>query len=57
MPKNNAQTANKYDPHNLQIGMLINGLSLLSIDHKNLKGLILKGRHSPFRQKIFKWTS
>ena len=53
MPKNNEHPLDAYDTQNLQISMLINGLSLVSIDHKNLRGLLLKGRPSPIRQKIF----
>ncbi len=53
MLKNNEQLLKEYDTQNLEISMLINGLSLLLIDHKNLRGLILKGRTSPIRHKIF----
>ena len=53
MPKNNEQTLDGYDTQNLQISMLIKGLSLVTIDHKNLRGLLLKGRPSHIRQEIF----
>ena len=53
MPKEYGQALYEDDTQNAQISMLINGLSLVSIDHKNLRGIILKGRPSPIRQKIF----
>ncbi len=53
MLKNNEQALDDNNTQNLQTSMLINGLSLASIDHKNLRGLLLKGRPSPIRQKIF----
>ena len=53
MPKDYGQALDEDDTQNAQISMLINGLSLVSIDHKNLRGIILKGRPSPIRQKIF----
>ena len=52
-PKNIEQALAEYDAQTLQISLLIQGRSLLSIDHKNLKGLLLRGRPSPIRQKIF----
>ena len=50
MPKEYGQALYEDDTQNAQISMLINGLSLVSIDHKNLRGIILKGRPSPIRQ-------
>ena len=38
----------------VNISRLINGLSLIAVDHKNLRGLVLKGRPGPIRQKIFR---
>ena len=35
------------------ISNLINGLSLMAVDNKNLHGLVIKGRSGPIRQKVF----
>ena len=53
MMTDNKQTSNGTDLQALTISRLINGLSLLAVDHKNLRGLVIKGRPSPMRQQIF----
>ena len=54
MPMDFGETLNEWDTQDQKISILIHGLSLVSIDHKNLRGFLLKGRPGPIRQKIFK---
>ena len=53
MLEDSEQTLGRDDTQSLQISRLVNGLSLIAVDHKNLRGLILKGRPSPIRRKVF----
>ena len=54
MMPDNEQKSNETDQQALTVSRLINGISLLAVDHKNLRGLIIKGRSSPMRQDIFR---
>ena len=49
----NKQILDGTDLEDSTVSRLVNGLSLMAVDQKNLRGFIIKGRSSPIRQQIF----